>query len=82
MFKPLVNIDSDRNVGIRCDFKEKSHLFILSVHMPASSHCIEEFNECLDYLWALYDSLSTEGFLIIMGDLNSDLGNSLVDKDC
>ena len=50
--------------------------------MPASSHCIEEFNEYLDYLWAIYDSLSTEGFLIIMGGLYSDLGNSLGDKGC
>ena len=50
--------------------------------MSASSRCIEEFNEYLDYLWALYDSLSTEGFVIIMGDLNGDLGNSLGDKGC
>ena len=82
MVKPLENIDSDRIVGIRCDFNEKSPLFILSVYMPASSHCIEEFNEYLDYLWALYDSLSTECFVIIMGDLNGDLGNSLGDKGC
>ena len=39
---------------------KKSLLFILSVCMPTSSHCIEEFNEYLDYLWVLYDSLSTE----------------------
>ena len=50
--------------------------------MPASSHCIEEFNEYLDYLWALYDSLFTEGFVIIIGDLNGDLGNSLGYKGC
>ena len=28
--------------------------------MPTLSHCIEEFNEYLDYLWAVYNSLSTE----------------------
>ena len=78
LVKPLENIDSDRILGIRCDFDEKSPLFILSVYMPASSRCIEEFNEYLDYLWALYDSLSTEGFVIITGDLNGDLGNSWV----
>ena len=61
LVKPLENIDSDRIVGIRCNFNEKSPFFILSVYMPASSHCTEEFNEYLDYLWALYDSLSTEG---------------------
>ena len=46
------------------------------------SHCIEKFNKYLDNLWALYDSLSTEGFVIIMGDLNGDLGSSLGDKGC
>ena len=60
-------MDLDRIVGIRCDFKERSSLFILSVYMPASSHCIKEFNEFLDYLWALHDSLSTEGFVIYHG---------------
>ena len=39
LVKPLENIDSDRIVGIRCDFGEES-LFILGVYMPASSHCI------------------------------------------
>ena len=82
MVKPSENIGSDRIVRIRCDFREKSPLFILSVYMPALSHCIEKLNEYLDYLWAPYDSLSTEGFVIIMGDLNGDLGNSLGDKDC
>ena len=48
--------------------------------MPTLSHCIEEFNEYLGYLWAVYNSLSTEGFVIIMGDLSGDLGNALGDK--
>ena len=39
LVKPLENIDLDRIVGIRCDFNEKSPFFILSVYMPASSHC-------------------------------------------
>ena len=50
--------------------------------MPASNHCLQEFNEYLGYLRALYDSLSTEGFVIIMEDLSGDLGNSLGDKGC
>ena len=50
--------------------------------MLTLSHCIEEFNEYLDYLWPLYNSLSTEGFVIIMGDLNGDLGNALCNKGC
>ena len=68
MVTPLENIDSDCIVGIRCDFNDNSPLFILSVYLPAASHPIEEFNEYLDYLWALYDSLSKTGFVIVMGD--------------
>ena len=69
MVTPLENIDFDRIVGIRCDFNDNSPLFILSVYLPAASHPIEEFNEYLDYLWALYDSLSKTGFVIVMGRL-------------
>ena len=77
---PLENIDSDRIVGIRCNFNDNSPLFILSVYLPAVSHPIEEFNEYLDYLWALYDSLSKTGFMIVMGDFNGNLGNSLGER--
>ena len=74
---PLEEIDSDRIVGIRCEFGNNDPLFILGVYLPSSSHQMDVFNECLDYLWALYDSLSAKGLVIIMGDLNGDLGNSL-----
>ena len=43
-------------------------------------HPVEEFNEYLDYLWALYDSLSKTGFVIVMGDFNGNLGNSLGER--
>ena len=55
-------------------------LFILCVYLPSSSHDIEELNEYLDYLWALYDSLSTKCFVIVIGDLNGDFGNALGDR--
>ena len=80
MVIPLENIDSDCIVGIRCDFNDNSPLFILSVYLPAASHPIEEFNEYLDYLWALFDSLSKTGFVIVMGDFNGNLGNSLGER--
>ena len=80
MVTPLENIDSDCIIRIRCDFNDNSPLFILSVYLPAASHPIEEFNEYLDYLWALYDSLSKTGFVIVMGDFNGNLGNSLGER--
>ena len=33
--------------------------------------------ECLDLLWALYESLSADGFVIVLGDVNGDFGNCL-----
>ena len=74
---PLENIDSDRIVGISCDFNNSVPLFILSVYLPSSNHNIDEYDEYLDYLWALYNSLSAKGIMVAMGDFNGDLGNSL-----
>ena len=77
---PLDIIDSDRIVGIKCAFANCRPLFILAVYLPSSNHALEEFKECIDYLWALYDSLSADGFVILLGDFNGDLCNSLGDK--
>ena len=77
---PLKNIESDRIVGIRCDFDTCDPLYILSVYLPSSNSTIDEFKEYLDFLWALYDSLSDKGHVLVSGDFNGDLGNSLGDK--
>ena len=77
---PLENIDFDRIIGIRCDFPDSDPLFISSIYLPASSHCINEFNECLHYLWALYESFISKCFVVVMGECNGDLGNALGDR--
>ena len=77
---PLKNINSDRIVGIRCDFPNCPLLFILGVYLPSASHDKTEYDEYFDHLWSLYDSLSIQGVVIALGDFNGDLGNSLVDK--
>ena len=61
-------------------FDDSNPLYILSVYLPTSSHNHSEFLEYFDHMWALYDSLSVKGYVIVMGDCNSDLGNSLGDK--
>ena len=73
---PLESIESDSIVGIRCDFDNCDPLFILSVYLPSSDSTIDEFKEYLDFLWALYDSLSDKDVLVL-GDFNGDLGDSL-----
>ena len=72
--------DSNRVVDIKCAFANCRPLFILAVYLPSSNEALEEFKEFLNYLWALYDSLSADGFVILLGDFNGDLGNSLGDK--
>ena len=59
---------------------DDSPLFILSVYLPAASNPIEEFNEYLDHLWALYNSLSKTSSVIVMGDFNGNLENSLGER--
>ena len=74
---PLDTTDSDRIVGIKCASANCRPSFILAAYLPSSNHALEEFKECLDSLWDLYDSLSADGFVILLGDFNGDLGNSL-----
>ena len=74
---PIKSIQSDRIVGIKCEFSGCRQLFILGVYLPSSNHTLDEFQECLDLLWALYESLSADGFVIVLGDVNGDLGNCL-----
>ena len=64
---PLDTIDSDRIVGIKCAFANCRPLFILAVYLPSRNYAFEEFKECLDYLWALYDSLSADVFCDPLG---------------
>ena len=77
---PLENISSDHIVGIQCNFPNKNLLFVLGVYLPSSNAKLEEFQEYFDHLWALYHSLSARGYVLISGDLNGDIGNSLGDK--
>ena len=67
-------------MGIKCDFDNNSPLYILSVYLPTSSQKDIDFLDYFNHLWALYDSLSVKGYVILMGDFNRDLGNSLGEK--
>ena len=54
--------------------------FVLAAYLPSSNHDDEDFPEYLDLLWSLYDSLSTESLVVVMGDLKADMGNAIGDK--
>ena len=65
---PIKSIQFDGIVGIKCEFSGCRSLFILGVY---------EFQERLDLLWALHESLSADGFVIVLGEVNGDFGNCL-----
>ena len=67
-------------MGIECDFDNSSLLYILCVCLPTSNYNDNKCLESFDQLWALYNSLSFKGYVIVMVDCNSDLSNSLGDK--
>ena len=77
---PIENIDSCSIVDIKYELNGIKPLFILSVYLSSSSYTTEEYRECLDLLWSLCDALSVDGYPIVPGDLNGDLGNSLGEK--
>ena len=65
---PLDNIKSDRIVGIQCDFPGYELLFIVGIYLPSAGHNLEEYCDYFNYLWPLYDSLSSNCKVILMGD--------------
>ena len=74
---PIISIQSDRIMRIKCKFSGCRSLFILGVYLPSSNHTLDKFQECLDLLWALYESLSADGFVIVLGNINGHFGNCL-----
>ena len=78
--KPVKGIDHDGIVVIQCNFSLDYTLFIIAVYLPSTNHSIDEFNESIDFLWAIYDSLSEKGYVYVLGDFNADLGNSAGSK--
>ena len=67
-------------MGIQYNFPNKNLLFVLGVYLPSSNAKLEEFQEYFDFLRVLYYSLSARGYVLIFGDLNGDIRNSLGNK--
>ena len=67
-------------MGIEYDFSGYDTLYILGVYLPSSSLSTEIYDEYFDYMWALYQSVSSRGMVHVMGDFNEDSGISLGDK--
>ena len=80
--KPVKGIDHDGIVVIQCNFSLDYKLFIIAVYLPSTNHSIDEFNESIDFLWAIYDSLSEKGYVYVLGDFKQTLETLQDLKDC
>ena len=78
--KPVKRINHESIVVIQCNFPSDYMFFIIAVYLPSTNHSIDEFNNSIDFLWAIYDSLSETGYVYILGDFYADLGNSAGSK--
>ena len=67
-------VSSCRMVGVKCDLSQRP-LFIISTYLPSRSGCTDIFKETLDQLEAAILLLPPGAEIIIMGDLNADLGH-------
>ena len=66
-------VSSSRIIGIQFSLPQYT-LYIISVYLPSRSGCTDVFKESLDQLEAILMLLPPGAEIIIMGDLNADLG--------
>ena len=50
--------------------------FFLSVYLPSRSGCTDDFKEALDYIDAVINTYGFDNDIVILGDMNADIGNS------
>ena len=60
---PIDNIESDRIVGIKCEFNGCRPLFILSVYLPASNYSIEDYREWIFFGLCMTHCLPVDSLL-------------------
>ena len=71
--KRLTQISSHRVVGIQIRTATRP-LCILSAYLPTRSGCTDDFRECLDQIDSILEVYGLDNDIIIIGDLNADLG--------
>ena len=80
--KPVKRINHESIVVIQYNFSSDYMFFIIAVYLPSTNHSIDEFNESIDFLRAIYDSLSEKGYVYILGDFYATLATLQDLKDC
>ena len=70
--------------GVALVWRNRLNDFIKPVkgidHDIIAVYRIDEFNESVAFLWAIYESPSEKGYVYVLGDFNADLGNSARSK--
>ncbi len=72
-----INCGSDRISGISLQIGKEKSLTIFGVYLPDSRYGLEIYNECLDLLQDLYCKYSSISDVIILGDFNAQINNSI-----
>ena len=64
----------DRFIGICVNYPNQLPIFIINVYFPASSCDISMYIDCLNMLQIIVDQYSSQGVVIVAGDINGQLG--------
>ena len=78
---PIPFVSSSRIIGIQLSLPQYT-LYVISVYLPSRSGCTDVFKESLDQLDAILMLLPPGAEIVIMGDLNADLGHLGGPKSC
>ena len=66
----LLEIDSDRIIGVEVVLSDSTSIYVLCVYLPSSNLSDDLFHEYLDMLEELYVAYSLNGTVVIIGDMN------------
>ena len=69
----VLDLDSDRVIGISLSFALQRSMFIFMAYLPSSCLPVDVYIENIDYLHQLFEFYSPIGEIILMGDLNAQI---------
>ena len=69
-FVSIIDVDSDRIVGIELNLPGSGSYFIFSIYLPAATQSYEYFKNQIELLFELISVFEEIGSVIVMGDFN------------
>ena len=78
---PLVDEGNDRVIVLSVSMQDHSELFIIGVLLPSTNVNISDFSNTIEIVSGIYDRFSSDGVVIIVGDLNAQLSRAFGQKN-